>query len=225
MSASIRSASTRKWGCCVPPSDVRRELAKGWVDVGKQSELSIRTTAEAGTYIVGISTEYAVSERSAADFATYLQLEGIPDLLAKYDESAYPKGVRYRYSKHARAIFQVGDTPTTGHSSSLGYPTEIVLMSNPSELEAGETVSFKAVYKGAALANQLVSVGHGLAHIRAATHSPSSSQELRTDQNGMARFVITRPAIWYIHLNRMEKSHTPGFDFESDRASLTFQVK
>lgn len=195
--------------------------ATSWTDVDKQSHLSFVTGA-AGTYVAGVSTEYAVSERSAEEFATYLKLEGIPDMLTKYDKSAYPKGVRYRYSKHARAIFQVGDALSAGFSKSLGYPAEITLTTHPAQLKTGDTVSFKTTYNGAPLANQLVSVGH---HPQNPAHSSGASHELRTDKEGMARFVITAPAIWYIHLNRMDKSQTPGFDFESDRASLTFQVK
>lgn len=91
------------------------------------------------------------------------------------------------------------------YSDTLGYPVEIVLMTKPSLLKAGDTIYFEAVYQKAGLADQLAYVG--------------------PDKDGVAQFVITGPAVWYIHTNRMEKSESPGFDFESDRASLTFQVR
>lgn len=186
----------------------------GWVDVADESHLPFTATG-GGTYVSGVSTEYAVSERSADEFATYLKLEDLPDVAAKYDKTAYPKGVRYRYAKHAKAIFQIGDTPCTGFSKRLGYPVEIVPAANPATLKAGETLTFNVIYRGAPLANQLVYVGR--------TASPP--QMLRTDANGTAQFTIDKAAVWHIHTNRMEKSDEPGFQYDSDRASLTFEVR
>lgn len=206
------------------PSGTMHPDPKGWVDADKQTHLTILLSAQ-GSHVAGVSTEYAASEQTADGFAEYLKLEGIPDLLPQYDRSAYPKGVRYRYAKHARAIFQVGDTSDDGYSKSLNYASEIVLSTNPAHLRAGDAVRFRALYRGAALANQLVHVGHGGARNRSSSDPAAVSQELRTDKDGLAQFVVTQPGVWYIHLNRMEKSETPGFDFESDRASLTFEVR
>lgn len=195
-----------------------------WVDVEKESHLPFSAVGE-GTYVAGVSTDPTVGDRGADDFATYLKLEELPDTLAKYDKRAYPKGVRYRYSKHAKTIYHVGNASSTAYSDALGYPVEIVLMTNPSLLKAGDTLYFKAVYKKVGLADQLVYVGHGPSHADSAQSNPSTTQIVRTDKSGVAQFVITEPAVWYIHTNRMEKSESPGFDFESDRASLTFQVR
>lgn len=195
----------------VGPDGRATASAQDWRDVDGQSHLTIKTGAP-GTYVAGVSSQYAVTERSASEFAEYLKLEGIPDLLARYDASKYPKGVRYRYAKHARALVQVGDS-ITEHTTSLGYPTEVVLQTHPAKIAQGQTVSFKATYKGAPLAGQLIHVG------------ASESQELRTNKDGIASFKVTEPGIWYVHFNRMEAAETPGFDFESDRASLTFEVR
>lgn len=72
------------------PSGTTHPDPEGWVDADKQTHLTITIGAEGG-HVADVSTQYAVSEQSAEGFADYLKLEGIPDLLAKYDKSAYPK--------------------------------------------------------------------------------------------------------------------------------------
>lgn len=47
---------------------------------------------------------------------------------------------------------------------------------------------------------------------------------MRTDAKGQASFEVTTPGTWYIHANRMVPSTEAGFDFLSDRASLTFDI-
>lgn len=48
--------------------------------------------------------------------------------------------MRERYSKHGRAVFQVGDARTEDYRRPLGYPVEIIPRQNPYDLRVGQTI-------------------------------------------------------------------------------------
>ncbi|MCL6713196.1 DUF4198 domain-containing protein [Pseudoxanthomonas sp. z9] len=194
--------------------------AARWKAEGKQSRLSL-TPATAGTAMLGVSTQPTVSERSASEFATYLKLEDLPDTLASYDPARYPKGVRYAYAKHARAILQSGEARTDDYADSLDYPLEIRLSRHPATVAPGERLGFEVLYRGKPVSGLRVHVGRGT---EAAGGPAPPAQLLRTDAQGRGEFEVTKAAIWYIHTNRMEPTTEDGLDFISDRASLTFHV-
>lgn len=192
-----------------------------WGAVGKQSQLVIHPNAS-GTVLLGISTKMSTSTRTATDFAKYLELEDLPDTLASYDASRYPKGVTYGYTKHARAIGQIGDVLTDDYAASLGYPLEIQLSRNPGGVKAGERLTLHVLYNGRPEPGLRVYVGAG-------AHAPNQGAHggatlLRTDAEGKAEFEVSTGGTWYIHANRMAPSEQGGLDFMSDRASLTFDV-
>lgn len=89
-------------------------------------------------------------------------------------------------------MFQVGEASDDGYPKSLNYATEIVLPTTPAQLKACDAVRFKALYKGAPLANQVVHVGRGGARNHSSNDAAQVSQELRTDGDGLAQFVITQ---------------------------------
>lgn len=189
--------------------------ASSWSDANKSSYLKFVTGKE-GTYVAGVSTRPTVIEMKAEDFRNYLRLEGIPDTLASFDKGPRPEKVRERYSKHVRAIFQVGDKRSSDFSEALGYPVEVILKNNPYQLKVGDDVSFQVLYQGRPVANQFINAGHiGLLN----------AYQLRTDKNGIAKFKITEPAGWYISLIHMQKVNAPDADYESNWATVTFQVK
>lgn len=194
--------------------------AAQWRTEGKQSRLSLKSAAT-GTVMLGVSTQPTVSERSASEFATYLKLEDLPDTLAGYDPARYPKGVRYAYAKHARAILQSGEAQTGHYADSLDYPLEIRLSRHPATVAPGERLGFEVLYRGKPVSGLRVHVGRGAA---VAGEPTPPAQLLRTDARGRGEFEVTDPAVWYIHTNRMEPTDEEGLDFISDRASLTFHI-
>lgn len=192
-----------------------------WKAAGKQSRLTVHPGGS-GTLLLGISSKASSTTRSASEFAEYLQLEDLPDTLATYDPARYPHGVTYTYSKHARAITQVGKVLTDDYAASLGYPLEIRLDRNPGQVAVGETLSFVVLHDGKPVPGLRVYAG-------AASHQPTRDGHdgatlLRTDREGRASLPVTIGGTWYLHANRMVSVQQPGVDFVSDRASLTFEV-
>ncbi|MBD4660015.1 DUF4198 domain-containing protein, partial [Xanthomonas citri pv. citri] len=78
--------------------------------------------------------------------------------LATYDASKFPKGVTYSYTKHARAIGQVGTKLTDDFAASLGYPLEIRLTRNPGSVKVGDQLSFQVLQQGTPVPNLRVYV-------------------------------------------------------------------
>ncbi len=178
-----------------------------------------------GTYVVGVSTKPKIIELSADAFEEYLKHDGIVDVLkARQDAKAPRSSVRERYSKHVRTILQVGATQTDDFSRPLGYPTEILLQTNPAALKVGDTLSFKALRKGQPMKGQLVYASFDGFH----GHSPDGGHinavRLRTDEAGMGSFKISRPGKWYVTLINMQKV-TGDADYESNWSTVTFEVR
>lgn len=192
-----------------------------WTEEGDQSRLTIKPGAT-GTFMVGLSSKRSSSTRTAKEFAEYLAIEDLPDTLATFDASKYPKGVTYGYMKHARAIGQAGSDLTGDFAATLGYPLEIRLDRNPGSVHVGERITLQLLHEGVPVPGLRVYVG-------AAAHAPAAGGHdgatlMRTDAKGQASFEVTTPGTWYIHANRMVPSTEAGFDFLSDRASLTFDI-
>lgn len=178
-----------------------------------------------GTYVVGVSTKPKIIELSADNFEAYLKHDGIEDVLRARQVAKGPRtSVRERYSKHVRTILQVGGVQTNDFSRPLGYPAEILIQQNPAALKVGDTLSFKALYKGQAMKGQLVYASFEGFH----GHSPDGGHinavKLRTDAAGMGSFKITRPGKWYVTLINMQKA-TGDADYESNWSTVTFEVR
>lgn len=211
----VRDASLHEGG-----KRIQQNLG-GWEVVGNESRFNMQPATQ-GTFLLGVSTMASTSTRTAAEFADYLKLEDLPDVLTTYDPSKYPNGVTYSYSKHARAIGQAGTALTNDFAASLGYPLEIQLQRNPAKIKVGERVTFRVLRGDAPAAGLRVYLGS--AALTAAKGGHEDDVLVRTDKSGRATFQVTRAGPWYIYTNRMIPSDGEGADFVSDRASLTFDV-
>ena len=177
-------------------------------------------TGDPGTYVVGASTKTRDFELSADDFNEYLEHDGIPDILeARRRNGELEVDVSERYAKHVKAVLQVGDARDDSYGVRLGYPAEIVPLTNPYELAAGDEYSFVCLVDGVPVANQLVILG--------GEQDGNLVDEVRkrTDDNGVITFVVGSPGRWYIEFIHMARSGGPSIDYESKWATLAFEVR
>jgi hypothetical protein len=191
----------------------------GWRDEGKMALLSFQT-GETGTYVAGVSTKPREFALKAAQFNNYLSHDGVPDILAdRKKNNELTKDVHERYSKHVKAIFQVGDARTDSFKVALGYPVEIIPQQNPYELKAGQTIEVLCVKDGQPLVNQFVMAGRELKGLEIAAPA------VRTDAKGIARVPLKGAGKWYVKLIQMTRLNEPQVNYESKWATLTFEVK
>src|SRR2546426_4705851 len=215
----VRRDRMRDISLIAPDAGLSPAKSVSWRDLEKTTLMEIQT-GTAGTYVVGISTKPREIDLKAADFDDYLKHDGIPDILAKRTKDGeLGKDARERYSKHVRAIFQVGSARTEEYRTSLHYPVEIIPQSNPYSLKVGQTLPVLCTLDGQSLVNQFVIAGwesmDGKLH----------SLDTRTDAQGIARFKLTSAGKWYVKMIHMTASNEPGINYESKWATLTFQVR
>ncbi|HEV8381715.1 MAG TPA: DUF4198 domain-containing protein [Gemmatimonadales bacterium] len=190
-----------------------------WRPQGDTTWLTL-TTGAPGTYVVGASLLPREIALAAKDFNAYLEEDGIPDVLAaRTRDGELTKDARERYQKHVKAIFQVGDLRTRAFETVLGYPAEIVPLTNPYFVIVGDTLAVRCLLDGQPVAQQLVIAGG----TRDTTRIPEVS--VRSDTQGVARFVIRTPGKWYIKFIHMVPVRGDSVNYESKWATLTFQAR
>ena len=190
-----------------------------WRDEGKTTVMEIQTGVP-GTYLVGVSTKPREISLKAAEFNDYLQHDGLPDTLAERKKNNdLNKDVRERYSKHVRAIFQVGDKLSDDCKSPLNYPVEIIPQQKPYSLRVGQIITVLCVLKGQPLVDQFVMAGWESRDGKLRTINA------RTDVSGLARFELTGTGKWYVKMIYMTPLAEPNLDYESKWATLTFEIR
>lgn len=204
---------------------VAKPAAGDWFDEGDTSALNWRAAAP-GTYVIGVSTRPRIITMAAKDFAAYLKHDGVLDTLEAFARDNRLENVRERYSKHVRAIVQVGDVRTADYATLLGYPVEIVPTQNPYDLRFGKELSFQVLHRGKPLANQLVYASYEGFHAHDESGEHITSYTLRTDADGRAKLLLSNKALWYLSLIHMQRLvDDKDADYESNWATLTFSVK
>ncbi len=189
-----------------------------WRDEGATALLNLQTDV-AGTYGVSVSTKPREIDLKSKDFNEYLSHDGLPDILAaRRKNGELSKDVRERYSKHVRAIFQVGDARTDSYKMPLGYPIEIIPQQNPYDLRVGQTLEVLCTLDGRPLVNQFVLAG------RETRGRMSRETSSRTDAYGIARFKLGGAGKWYLKMIHMTPVTNSDVNYESKWATLTFEI-
>lgn len=205
----------------VGPAGRTRPDTTLWSAKGDTSIFTVPTTT-AGTYVVGASLKPSEITLKAKDFNLYLADDGIPDVLAARRRSGeLTKDATERYSKHVKALLQVGTERSSGFDTVLGYPAELVPLNNPYSSRPGGWLRVRALVDGKPVANQLVMSGG-----RPPRGGRLPVRSVRTDSDGVARIRISETGQWYVKFIHMAPvSGDPKLDYESKWATLTFQVR
>jgi len=179
---------------------------------------------DSGTYVVGLSTNPRMIELTSDQFSAYLAQQGLVDHLAEFEAQPTDSLIRERYSKYSKAVMQVGEGRSETYRTKLGHSLEIIPDANPYQLRFGSDMSFHVLIDGEPAANQIVRAGSEGFHGHDASGNHLKFHVLRTDENGRAAFLISQKGVWYISLIHMERTDDPDVDYESNWATLTFEV-
>jgi hypothetical protein len=191
-----------------------------WSVTGDTSTFRV-ATGGAGTYVIGASTRPNVIPLEAKDFNLYLKEDGIPDVLeARRQAAELDQPARERYSKHVKALIQVGQQRSDHVATELGYPAELVPLENPYALPRGRALRVRTLVDGAPAPNQYVLYGG-----RTPNGGRFEQRSVRSDSTGVARIPLRAPGIWYIKFINMARIQGDTVDYESKWATLTFQVR
>lgn len=179
------------------------------------------TTGDAGTYLAGVSTAARNLDLTADEFKEYLEHEGLDRMVREREGKGLAnQDVTEKYSKHVKAILQVGENTTDDYNHSLRYPIEFIPLQNPYDLSVGDIIEFQLFYKGEPLANTVVHYGT----------DPDEGQPVKvnasiTDEDGEFGFELNRTGHWYVGTIHMVESEEADIDYESNWATLTFEMR
>ena len=206
------------------PAGTAKGDTTAWRAQGKASRWTA-TVGAAGTYVFGASLRPRLITLDGAKFNAYLADDGLPDILAARKAGGeLARGATERYAKHVKALVQVGDARTPSFGAVLGYPAELVPLTNPyATVRGGRTLRVRALVDGAPVANQVVLAGG-----RTASGGRIKEQSVRTDASGEAAIRLATPGTWYVKFIRMTRiaaAAHDSVDYESKWATLTFAVR
>lgn len=182
----------------------------------------VTTVKGDGTYLIGTSTKPSIIELEAKDFNEYLELDGIPDMLeARRKNGELTKDATERYAKHVKTVVQVGSARTNHYATVLGYPAEVVPLSNPYDLKVGQSLRVRLMVKGAPVANQ-----HTIYGGTTTSGAVIPDQAARTDTKGEVSIPVGQAGVWFVKFINMRKiAGDKAADHESQWASLSFAVR
>lgn len=208
-----------------PVDEVVHPESAQWRDENDAALLDFETGGP-GTYVIGVSTAPRMIELSGADFTEYLEHDGLLDMLAERKRKGISEqDTRERYSKHVKAIVQVGDDRTGSFDHRLDYPIEIIPLENPYVLKPGDTMGVVVLKEGKPMGKQLLYASYESFSSEDSDDRHPEAVQTRTDKNGQARFTIEKPGRWYVRLIHMASSMELDVDYESNWATLTFEIR
>ncbi|MGH7540957.1 MAG: DUF4198 domain-containing protein [Gemmatimonadota bacterium] len=208
-----------------PDHEVVHPPPSAWHDADSAAHLTFET-GDAGTYVIGVSTAPRIFELSGAEFDAYLEHDGVLDILEKREsDGTLGRPAVERYSKHVKAIVQVGERHSAAYAHRLGYPVELIPLQNPYDLDDGDTLDVLFLIRGAPGANQLVYASHEGYHGHDAGGGHVEAVRSRTDGDGVARIPLSAEGRWYVRLIHMVETEEEAVDYESSWATLTFEIE
>lgn len=191
-----------------------------YVAKGDTSAFTLKTGGP-GTYLVGASTFPRIIKLSGDQFNEYLRSDGLPDVLdARTKSGSLGDSAGERYSKHVKAVIQVGSKRSSGFSRAFGYPAELVPLSNPYLLSRNSRLRVRALVDGEPVVRQLLLFGG-----RARNGGLIGADSVRTDGRGEAAVQLRRAGVWYVKFISMIRVAHDSVDYESKWATLTFEVR
>ena len=199
----------------------RETLDTTAVDATRDTTFLALRTGAPGTYVVALSTRPNGIDLSGDQFTGYLEEEALAGVIAARKQAGTSAdSVRERYSKHVKAVFQVGDARTESFGAVLGYPAELVPLDNPYAVKPGGTLRVRCLVDGKPTAGLAVLAGG-----RRPNGSRLKRLEVTSDADGVAAVPIGARGHWYVKFIHMAKVNEPEFDYESKWATLTFEVR
>ena len=201
----------------------------------------------AGQRVVSVRLAPRTVREAAAGFKRYMELEGAPELAARYErEGLLPKtdSITRRYAKYAKTIVEVGRGGPRAFGTVAGYPVEFVPLQDPAAARAGDTLAVRLLYAGRPLAGAHVRAGTAASTSAGATSarpaagatvngggtdaagtSHGEDLVLTTDRDGVARVPLVHAGLWNVRtIHIVPADQGPGADWDVHWATLVFKV-
>jgi len=173
--------------------------------------------ATPGTHVIALGTGDFRHTMSPSEFPAYMEEEGLAAAQAAWRRAPVRSGkVREIYRRYAKALVQVGGSPTRGAATRrLGQQLEIVPAANPLMLRSGETLRATIWFAGRPLPGALVTLG-------SLDRPKDALLPVRSDSAGKVNFRMPASGRWMVNVVWGVPSKRAATDFETSFSSLTF---
>jgi hypothetical protein len=200
--------------------DSTRELAPlGWTERGETTYVDLPAPPP-GTIVLGVSLHPATIALAGEDFDAYLVEEGLEATRAERERLGIAGDTaRERYAKHAKVVVRTGDSASGDWAAVLGFPAELVPLADPTRLAVGDTLRVRALVDGAPAPGITLRAGW-----RPTRGEGGALAPVRTDTAGVAAIPLGTAGRWYLKTIVLARSAEPGLDYESEWATLTFEL-
>jgi hypothetical protein len=175
-------------------------------------------TVNKGALLLGYRSNRNFVNLDAEKFNSYLEEEGIEFIreqrvaLGQDDEPAPEYFVRC-----AKVLIQSDGSKENIYKTELGYILELIAENDPYQLNPGDKLTFRLIYRNKPAANLLVQ-----AFTRA---KPEIRQRIRTDAAGRVTIQLTEPGVWMIKaVNIQPVIDDPKAAWQSYWASYVFEL-
>ncbi|MEQ1758536.1 MAG: DUF4198 domain-containing protein [Vicinamibacterales bacterium] len=183
-----------------------------------QAGQSVATSAALpmrGPYLGVMTIKPREIEMTGDEFTEYLLEEGLTRIVA--DRARHGKATtkaRERYARYAKIVVGNGEGTSAHLMERVGAKAEFVPLRNPSRLLPGDTFAVQLLVEGRPVSG---------AQVSALTHGVKLNA--RTDEEGVAAFITSKPGPWLIRTVHMEaRDAASPVDWESYWVSLSFEI-
>lgn len=188
-----------------------------------------------GQHVIAVKLAPRNVRETPESFRRYLDLEGAPEARERYErEGRLPAlggdSITRRYAKYAKTFVEVGKGPRA-FSQIVGHPLEIVPLSDPASLRAGDTLRLRVVLldqplAGAKLHAGSIPLGTALGDTASARRAASRDVIVTTNGSGIASVPLTRVGRWNVRtIQIVPAARGSGADWDVHWATMTFQVR
>jgi uncharacterized GH25 family protein len=185
---------------------------------GKTSLRFIATPGRTGIATIWVRLKPRTLELTPNQVREYLAEIGAPDSIrVLYGPNSPPRRWREQYTKYAKTVISVGRAAVDSNwATPAGLGLEIVPLSNPARLAAGDTLVVRVLRGGIPAAN--FSVGD-------VTEAEHSDRLTRTNEAGLAHLVARKAGRWMLRGTDLRRAVADStIDWRSEFTTLTLFV-
>jgi uncharacterized GH25 family protein len=173
----------------------------------------------AGTHLLTLQSAVQFKAWDAAGFNTFLEENGLEDVLTKRKESGTSdKPAGERQVVYTKLLVQVGNTPDDVYKEVVGFPLEIIPERNPYSLRSGDVMRFRILKDGKPLFGARVKVWNR-------KDNRTTLQNIYTEKDGTMETRLSSDGPWMVSVVRAEPSKTAGAEWNTSSASLVFGIR
>ena len=183
-------------------------------DEGDSLQFSIH---EEGTAMVTFNNINSFIELEAEKFNAYLAEDGLQSAIDyRQQQNETDSMGRELYQRSVKTIVQVGALKTTVYKKQTNLPIDIIPLSHPYQLNDGDTLTVKVLFKGGPLANTKIRTWHKLP-------GTVTDTSMMSNEKGEISFPVTTSGEWMVSCVTMLRiTDDPHAQWQSYWGSLTW---